>query len=482
MQPQTQNCIVMDTQMFGRKKESDLIREYLQSERSEFVAVYGRRRIGKTFLLRTVLAEQATFCFTGMANISTSEQLQNFSLTLRQYEGEACNFRNWQEAFYGLQNYLERQKSEKKVVFFDELPWIDTPKSNFIPAFEHFWNSWASARSDVKLFVCGSAASWMLNNVINSHGGLHNRITHQMLLEPFSLKECKEYFLANHFGYSDKEIAEFYMVFGGVPYYLSLMDKQLSVAQNIDRLIFSSTGELVNEKHNMFRSLFRRSEDYMLIVDTLSEKTYGLTRSEILEATKLNNNALFSKRLEELEECHFIRHYEDYSRRQRQVVYQLTDPLCHFWHKIVEKNNYQDPEFWSHSILSPLYNAWSGLAFEILCLNQVQQIKQALGIGGIQSRVYSWRLAGDGDKGAQVDLVIDRADQCVNICEMKFSRAEYELTKTERERIENCINRFVERAEPHKSIRLTMITSYGLKPNTHSAIIQNSVTLADLMQ
>lgn len=469
-------------QMFGRTKESGLLREYMCSERSEFVAVYGRRRVGKTFLLRTTLDKSITFSFTGMANSTTAEQLLNFSLTLRQYTGESNRFASWQEAFMGLQCYLESVHAEPKVVFFDELPWLDTPKSHFIPAFEHFWNSWASARTDIKLFVCGSAASWMLDNVINSHGGLHNRVTHQMLLEPFTLRECKEYFLENQYGYSNREIAEFCMVFGGVPYYLSLMDKSLSVAQNIDRLVFSPTGELYNEKQNLFRSLFKKSDDYVRIVDALSEKTRGLTRAEILSATKLNNNTLFSQRLQELEKCHFIRRYEDYGRRQRQVVYQLTDPLCHFWHKVVEKNNYQDPEFWTHSILSPLYNAWNGLAFEILCLNEVDAVKQALGISGIQTRVYSWRMQGDTGTGAQIDLVIDRADQCVNICEMKFCNAEYELTKAERQRLEHRAAVFAQYAEPRKSIRLTMITSFGVKPGVNNGIIQSFVTLDDLMR
>jgi len=471
----------MGEQMFGRENERRLIEEFLNSQKSEFVAVYGRRRVGKTFLLRQVLADKMCFSFTGMANVSTAEQLQNFSLTLRQYNPDAPAIHNWMEAFAELQHMLEKLSRKQKVLFFDELPWMDTSRSDFIPALEHFWNAWASARTDIKLFACGSAASWMLDNIINSHGGLHNRVTHQILLQPFTLAECKQYFEANSYGYGDKEIAEFYMVFGGIPYYLSLMNKQQSVVQNIDRLIFSETGELHNEKENLFRSLFRQSEDYLLIVDALSQKSRGLTRSEVLAETGLNNNALFTQRLIELEKCGFIRSYEDYAGKRRQVVFQLIDPLCHFWHKIVEQNRYHDSEFWSHSVLSPLYNAWSGLAFEILCLNHVPQIKQALGIAGIQSRVFSWRAPEQAEKGAQIDLVIDRADHCVNLCEMKFSRAEYELTKAEHERLENRMVQFTQYAERKKSIRLTMITSYGLKANTYSSFIQNTLTLSDLM-
>ncbi len=468
--------------MFGRNEECRLIRKYLNSNRSEFVAVYGRRRVGKTFLLRQTLGDSLCFSFTGMANVKNSEQLLNFNITLRRYYPEAKSSANWLEAFEQLRDYVENCNQGQKVIFIDELPWLDTPKSNFMPAFEHFWNAWASGCSDIKLFVCGSATSWMLDNIINNHGGLHNRVTHEMFLEPFSLGLCKQYFDAYHFGYSDRELAEFYMIFGGVPYYMSLMDREQSVAQNVDRLIFSLKGELRNEKENLFRSLFRHSEDYVAILDAISDKRKGLTRAEILEETKLDNNALFSKRLEELEKCSFIRHYEDYSKRQRNTLYQLVDPLSHFWCNVVDQNKHGDEQFWSHSQNSPLFNAWSGLAFEMLCLNHVPQIKQALGISGIQADVYSWRTPADVTPGAQIDLVIDRADRCVNICEMKFSRSEYEMDDAERNKIENRILQFQNHAESRKSIRLTLVTSYGLKRNTHSSIVQNVITLADLMR
>ncbi len=472
----------MTEPMFGRDEECRLIRKYLNSNRSEFVAVYGRRRVGKTFLLRQTLGDSLCFSFTGMANVKNSEQLLNFNITLRRYYPEAKSSATWLEALEQLRDYVENCNQGQKVIFIDELPWLDTPKSNFMPAFEHFWNAWASGRSDIKLFVCGSATSWMLDNIINNHGGLHNRVTHEMFLEPFSLGLCKQYFDAYHFGYSDRELAEFYMIFGGVPYYMSLMDREQSVAQNVDRLIFSPKGELRNEKENLFRSLFRHSEDYVAILDAISDKRKGLTRAEILEETKLDNNALFSKRLEELEKCSFIRHYEDYSKRQRNTLYQLVDPLSHFWCNVVDQNKHGDEQFWSHSQNSPLFNAWSGLAFEMLCLNHVPQIKQALGIAGIQADVYSWRTPADVTPGAQIDLVIDRADRCVNLCEMKFSRSEYEMDDAERNKIENRILQFQNHAESRKSIRLTMVTSYGLKCNTHSSIVQNEITLADLMR
>lgn len=472
----------MKEQLIGHQQERKLLREYIATERSEFIAVYGRRRVGKTFLIRQVLGNDICFSLTGMENATTSQQLANFNTQLMQVSPDSQTSATWLDAFHNLTLYLEHHRADKKIVFLDELSWLETQKSGFLNALEYFWNSWASARTDIKLIVCGSAAAWMLDNVINNYGGLHNRVTHQMLIEPFHLMECKEYFDVYGFGYGEQEIAECYMAFGGIPYYLSLMRTDESVSQNIDRLLFSPTGELRNEKRNILRSLFRKAEDYEAIIDTLSEKTKGLTRTEILQQTKLNNNARFTKMLEELEMCGFIRHYESYDKLRRQVTYQLIDPFVHFAYKVVSQNQFHDEHFWTHSMASPLFNSWSGLAFEMLCLNHIPQLKHALGISGMQTNIYTWHTPRNAERGAQIDLVIDRADPCVNICEMKFSRGEYEITKQERERLEYRIEAFMQYAEKRKSLRLTMITTNGIKRNTNSYIVQNEITLHQLFE
>lgn len=321
----------------------------------------------------------------------------------------------------------------------------------------------------------------MLDNLINNHGGLHNRVTHQMLIEPFSLRECKEYFEANGFEYGEREILDYYMVFGGIPYYLSLMNREEGVAQNIDRLIFSVSGELRAEKDNLFKSLFKHSEDYVRIIEALSAKSKGLTRSELLEDTKLNNNARFTSMLQELENCRFIRQYQPFDDKKRMVSYQLTDPFLHFSHHIQGKCKYQDEHFWSNSLNSPLYNAWSGFAFEMLCLNHIPQIKQALGIGGIQTAVYSWRTPVSTEKGAQIDLVIDRADHRVNLCEMKFSRGEYVMTKAEREKLEHRVNAFISNTKTRSTVLVTLISCFGMQQNINSHIVNSQVSLKDLL-
>ena len=466
--------------LIGRQKEQKALMEYIDSGRSEFIAVYGRRRVGKTYLVRRTIADKACFSITGMENVGLDEQLMNFYLSLRKVYAGAEKCSCWLEAFDQLERYLETVTTETKILFFDELPWMATAKSDFVSALEHFWNSWASARQDIKLIACGSAASWMLDNLINNHGGLHNRVTHQMLIEPFMLGECREYFQAYGFGYSDREVAEYYMIFGGVPYYLSLMKKEESVSQNVDRLLFSYTGELHSEKDNLFRSLFKHSEDYVSIIEALSSKGKGLTRNELLELTRLHNNAKFTSMLKELEECRFIRQYLPFDGKKRMVTYQLVDPFLYFCHRILEKCKYQDENFWSHSINTPLYNAWCGFAFEMLCLNHVSKIKDALKISGVQTSVYSWRTPKIAEKGAQIDLVIARADRCVNICEMKFCRGEYVMTKAEREKLEHRVDSFINYTGTRNSIRVTLITCSGMQKNANSNIVQNLITLEDM--
>ena len=467
--------------MIGREQETRLLKEYLNSNRSEFIAIYGRRRVGKTFFIRQIVGDKACFALTGMENASMKDQLTNFFFTLRRVFPEATQPKSWIEAFDELETYLEHRPKGKKIIVIDELPWLDTVRSKFISALELFWNAWASARNDIKLIVCGSATSWMIDKIINNRGGLHNRRTHQIYIAPFTLNESQRYFKAYGFGYRQKEIAECQMVMGGVAYYYSLMRPEESVAQNIDRLFFADNGELQNEFNNLYRSLFKKAGDHIAIVTAMATKAKGLTRKELLEATKLNNNKKFTKTMEELEKCGFIRTYIPFGKTKRDTLFQLTDAFTLFHFHFTNANKYHDESFWTHSLNSPRYRAWSGYAFEILCLNHITQIKKALGISGIQSRACCWvGKTNSKNKGAQIDLVIDRADQTVNICEMKFSRSAYEITKSDDANFENKLNIFLEQTHTTKSLMMTMITSFGIKPNKYSGNIQNQVIMENL--
>lgn len=480
----------MEQELVGRREELKTLNEYLSSDRSEFIAVYGRRRVGKTFLIRKVVEDHFAFFMTGVHGVSKSEQLINFSIALQKYTRSSTmqTFRSWLLAFHALSQYLETLPKGKKVVFIDELPWMDTAKSGFIPALENFWNSWAVLRNDIKLIVCGSATSWMINNLIRNRGGLHNRLTHHLMVKPFTLHECEVYFKTYHFGYSRKQIAECYMVMGGIPYYLSMMDKAKSLAQNIDQLFFAYNAELKDEFNDLYRALFKKSSAHIAVVTALATKGIGMTRQELVKESGATDNGAFSVVLEELEQCGFIRLYEPFStgskmvndiRQRRNTQFQLVDFYTLFYFRFIKYNQYQDTHFWSSSQNTPMYHAWAGLSFELLGLNHVEKIKHALGISGVQTRVCSWRSA-QSEKGVQIDLLIDRKDETVNICEMKFYNGPFVITKEYEEKLQDKVRVFAEETKTQKSLLLTLITSFGLKENKHSDIVQKQITMDEL--
>lgn len=475
----------------GRKTELKELSGYLESDHSEFIAVYGRRRVGKTFLIRTAAKDNFAFFVTGIYGAARSDQLINFAIALKKYSGSATLSipKNWILAFHELSKYLESRPEGRKVIFIDELPWMDTAKAGFIAALENFWNTWASMRDDVKLIVCGSATSWMINNLVRSKGGLHNRLTHHLILEPFSLGECERYFRDFGFTFSRKQIAECYMVMGGIPYYLSLLDRSQSLAQNIDRLFFSDNAPLKEEFNDLYKALFKNAGPHMEIVRCLASKGRGMTRKEIVNATGLSDNGALSTVLEELEHCGFIRLYEPFDsthkttgkRLKSNMTFQLMDFYTLFYYKFIMNNRYHDSSFWSATYNSPVHNAWCGLSFERLCLSHLRQIKYALGISGVQTIACSWRSTSP-ERRAQIDLLIDRKDETVNICEMKFARGQFTIDQSYEKELKHKIDSFTSATGTKKSIILTMITTFGIRQNTHSGIVQSEILLDDLFK
>ncbi len=471
----------------GREQELKWMQGILNSPKSEFVAVYGRRRVGKTLLIRAAAHDKFCFFITGLYERPKSEQLTNFAIAQQRYfHSENFTVRsNWPLAFYDLSRNIESLPKGKKIIFIDELPWMDTPKSGFVSALDNFWNGWAVLRDDIKLIVCGSATSWMLDNIIHETGGLHKRLTSGSLaLLPLNLKEIRYFLKKKGFSYSNKQVAECYMVFGGIPYYLSLLDKGQSIAQNIDRLFFSQGAQLENEFNEIFQALYRKSGKHKQIMAVLSKKGIGMTRQELIEDTGFDNNGEFSKMLEEIEECGFIRSYipfgkeikDDDSRAKKDTLYQMTDPYSLFFYKFINENHYHDEHFWTSSYTSPTHNTWAGLAFEMLCLNHCREIKNALGIGGVQSVACSWRSQGK----AQIDLLIDRKDDTVTICEIKYAKDDYSFSEEEEIKLRRRINCFLTETGTKKSVITTLITTYGLRQNAHSSNIQSVITLEDL--
>ena len=466
----------MENRVIGRTKEQKRLQELYGSGKPEFVAMYGRRRVGKTFLIRQQFENKFVFDLTGLANSNTEKQLLNFHIAINHSNNHGFELaENWLLAFEQLRTLIEKSKKARKIVFIDEIPWLDTPHSGFISALEHFWNGWACSRNDLMLIVCGSATSWMINKLINNHGGLHNRLTSSIHLQPFTLSETELYLKSQGIEFSRYQIAECYMTMGGIPYYLSKIKRGLSVAQNIDNLFFKRDAELKNEFKNLYASLFRDATDYVKVVEALSKKTKGLTRSEILQATKLQSGGTFSEILKDLICCGFIRRYSLPTKRKREALYQLLDAYTLLYFKYIEKFDEQDEHFWTNAANSPQHNAWAGYAFEILALLHTNEIKRALGISGVQTAIFAWR-----SKHSQVDLVIDRKDGIVNLCEIKFSRTQFAIDKKYEENLRNKIAAFQTETKTNKAVHLLMLTTFGLQKNKYFSVAQKEVVLDDL--
>jgi uncharacterized protein len=465
---------------FGRAKEVQKIRKLLQSERSEFLAVYGRRRVGKTMLIREACQQKFTFRLTAIGNANKNQQLVNFHTALTKLTGENQSLpipANWFEAFQQLSAFLETSKDERKIVFLDELPWFDTAKSDFMPSLEHFWNSWASYRSDVVLIVCGSAASWMINELINHKGGLHNRLTARIRLEPFTLSEAEVMLKEKNTAIDRYQIVQIYMVTGGVPFYLNNFDGELSAMQNIEAMCFTADGPLRTEFNNLFPALFSKSERHIAIVEAMANKNKGLTRDEIIEATALPNNGSTTKLLLELEESGFIRKYTPFERDKRESLYQLIDLYTLFYLKFIRNGQLLDENNWINAMEGPTYRAWSGYAFELVCLCHITQIKQGLSIAGMVTQAASWR-GKNRDKTAQIDLLIDRKDHVINLCEIKFSQQKFTITKEYSSQLERKIAIFKEDTATQKAVWLTMLTTFGMVENEYSRrLVQKSLEM-----
>ena len=471
--------------LIGRENEQVLLRQAFNAERSRFIAVYGRRRIGKTFLIRETFDYTFTFQHAGLAKGKYRDQLSAFADSLK--DAGASNVIspiNWMDAFKQLKNLIRESESSRKVIFIDELSWMDTPRSDLVMALENFWNGFASARKDIVLIICTSATSWILKTVIHDKGGLHNRVTDKILLQPFTLCECEKFLESKGIEMDRYDILEGYMAMGGVPYYWEFVQAGKSMTQNIDSLFFGKDALLQGEFDYLYASVFRNPEDYIKIIKALGKKKTGMTRGEISRETGLNCNGAFTKKLEELESCGFVRRYHEYGKKNMGAVIQLIDNYTLFYFKFLE-NPPTDRKYWEKTIDSPARRAWTGLAFERVCLQHSEQIRKKLGITGVLTDECSWRCTSDSEKGiygSQIDLVIDRKDRVVNLCEMKFSALEYVITKEYDRKLKEKISDFKTATKTKSSIHLTLVTTYGLEQNKYAGHVQSVVTARDLFQ
>jgi AAA+ ATPase superfamily predicted ATPase len=466
--------------LIGRKREQEELFDAFRSDRSEFVAVYGRRRVGKTFLVRSLLEKEFAFHLTASHRQDAPSHLSHFAEALVAY-GDPDHFvpEDWHGAFRRLGGLLAGANRKRKVVFIDEMPWLDTKRSGFVPALELFWNDWASARDDICLIVCGSSTSWIIKKLFKSRGGLHNRVTRRILLEPFTLPECKQYFEQSGLPADDMNMLETYMFIGGIPYYMDLLNAKKSLAQNINDLCFSRGGALRDEFDNLYASLFRESHRHILVAEALGKKTRGLTRDEIKKATGLPEGGNLTDVLAELESSGFIRKYKPFAKKRKGSLYQLIDHYTLFYFAFIKGSEDSDKSYWLKMRETQAYRTWRGYAFEQVCLSHLEQIRYAVGISGIITRAASWRSE-ESDPGAQIDLLIDRNDEVVTLCEMKYSDSEIALTKSMAMNIRGKRNAFIHESGTKKAVHIALVTPIGLKRNMYYDIAQAVVTMSDL--
>lgn len=478
--------------IIGRKAEQQQLSRLLQSKEAEFLVVYGRRRVGKTFLVRNFFKGQFAFYHTALSPLELEDkellqaQLQNFASSLHSYGAEVDEVpKDWLSAFDLLIDLLKKKSStEKLVVFLDEMPWLDTPKSGFVTAFEHFWNGWAAGQDNVLLVACGSATTWIVDKLLANKGGLYNRVTREMHLAPFTLKECEEYYQEHQVVMDRYDQTQCYMAIGGIPYYMSFIEPGQSLAQNLDHLFFSKNGKLTLEFDRLFGSIFTSPDQYKQVIRLLAGYREGLKREDIARQLGMSSGGTLSKLLEALVVSDFITRYQYFGKSKREVYYKLTDFYSLFYVRFVEKLRKRNPEYWQNNQLSPSANAWRGLAFEDVCMVHTEQIRRALGIQVIQVDVSPWHYVPEnkGEKGAQIDMLINRSDRIINLCEMKFCVNDYRIDKAADANLRNKIQVLMDNVRGRRAIHPVIVTTYGLAKNEYSSRIQNVVTMEDLFQ
>lgn len=475
--------------MIGRKQEIKELNRLYNGSRAELVAVYGRRRVGKTFLIDETFKGRISFRSAGLSPASPKKgllraQLKNFYNSLLQFGMKRSRIPDtWMDAFFMLEQFLEEiDDGKRQVVFLDELPWLDTPRSGFLMAFESFWNNWGCHRNNLMVVVCGSANSWILDKLINNHGGLYNRVTYEIKLSPFTLSECEEFFRSSHVNFTRYDIVGSYMAVGGIPYYLGYFEKEKSLAQNLDSLFFEKSAKLRDEYDRLFSSVFSNADSIKNIVETLYSRNAGYTRAELIRRLKITDGGDLSKNLNALISSDFVIKYYPFGLSRRQEHYKLIDPFCLFYLHFRDIQDGLNERYWQQNLSSQKIISWRGFAFEHVCFNHIDQIKQALGISGVITNHSAWSKRKDDEDGTQIDLLIIRNDNVINMCEIKFYGNDFVVDKKYYRTMLARQEMLVNEISPKISVHSTLITTFGLKENEYSGVFTNVITLDDLFK
>lgn len=473
--------------MIGRKQEIRKINFLLNSNRSEFLAVTGRRRVGKTFLVDSLLREYYCFSMTGIQNSNMTAQLINFGVKLAEYQEtySPTTPKNWQFAFLELKQYLKTlDKNQKQVIFIDELPWVSTPRSGFIQMLAHLWNDYLSKETHFILVICGSATSWITKKIINDAGGLHNRVTEIIHLHPFSLSETNAFLQSKGLRFTHQEIAKIYMTLGGIPFYLENLRRGESFAVAIERICFSPRGLLRNEYNNLYQALFNHSDIHQAIVAILANHQYGKTHTEILEKIGIKATGSYQRAIEELIVSDFVMEQTPFGKKKRGALYRLIDEYSIFYHRFIKNQTKYVRGVWQQVAASQNYKIWAGYAFETLCHKHIDEIKQALGIAAVYAEISSLRIPKSSDsEGFQIDLLIDRKDDSINLCEIKFYSSPFTITQNYYQQLIRKRQLFIDFTNTKKQVFLTFITNHGLIQNKYARdVVDAEVVLEDLLK
>jgi len=482
--------------IIGRKPEQAILSNIFKSKKAEFVAVYGRRRVGKTYLIEQFFKRKPCLYFhmTGLHGGPLKAQLDIFVKSMSEAFFAETGLKierptNWMHALELLTNAINKFSTRKKVIlFFDELPWLASRRSGFKRALDYYWNTEWSKNVKIILVVCGSAASWMIQNIINDKGGLHNRVTWQLPLYPFSLKEAVDYLNYNGNKFNHRQVLELYMILGGIPHYLEKVQPHLSAMQNVSRICFSRNGQLFNEFSKLFSSLFDSADAYIELIRVIASKRNGIDRKMIETNAKLTKpGGTLTDRLIALEEAGFIKSFIPLGYKERGLYYKLIDEYCLFyltWIKPIQKQikNEIMPNYWLSKANTPSWKSWAGYAFESICLKHVSQIKRALFIpDGALSDSWHYQPRTKKDKGAQIDLLFDRDDGVITLCEIKYNQKPFEIDKKYAAELQKKVEIFKEKTKTQKQIFISMVTAGGLKKNRYSeGMITGKVILEDL--
>lgn len=477
--------------IIARQEEQKILDQLFQSNRAEFLAIYGRRRVGKTFLIREYFRDKGTyFHITGVKDAPAKKQLRNFVEEFKRVFGQTPDSRpkDWQEAFFLLRAAIDSHPGKERIIlFFDELPWLATHRSGFLQDLDHFWNRYMCSNNRILLIVCGSAAAWMIRKVIRDKGGLHGRLTTTIRLMPFTLSETEQFLKSQDIQLDRRQIIDVYMAFGGVPKYLTYVERGLSSVQIINKVCFE--GALTNEFDELYSSLFENHDHYISVIRSLADRNQGLTKTEISDATGITPGGGMNSILDDLEQSGFIMFIPDFGKTKKDIRYRLVDEYSLFYIRWIERAKKLniggvDTNFWLNIEGSSESRAWAGYSFEGICLKHIACIKEALGISGIITQTSGWahRAAkGSAKKGAQIDLVIDRADHCMNLCEVKFSNQSFVINKSYESDLRERKAIFIERTKTRKTLFLTFITLYGVsKTAGHFGIVDQELTMDDL--